>query len=404
MASATLPKSGGFALESPRVMVVGSSFRFISGISFATCRLANALGERVPTSALLMRRLVPRILYPGRARVGQTLNALNYDPAVPVHDGVDWFWGLSMLRAMRFIRQQQPDLFVMQWWTGAVLHSYLLLAAYARRHGATVVLEWHEVQDTGEARIPGVRRYVHGLMKRLLRLVDGHIVHNEFDRELVTSHYDLADAQLAVIGLGPWDHHGDTGVTPARPAGDVFNVLYFGVIRPYKGVGDLVAAFEALTPTEAERLHLTIVGETWEGCDDEVQAALTSVRREQITVVNRYVSDDELTAFLAGADAVALPYRRSSTSGPLHIAMRAGLPVLATDVGGTAEAVGHYDGAMLVTGNDPQALVDGLRGLRALAARGPFADSRTWTATVDAYLGFAAPPLSDQPAGLTCAS
>jgi hypothetical protein len=84
--------------------------------------------------------------------------------------------------------------------------------------------------------------------------------------------------------------------------------------------------------------------------------------------------------------------------------MRAGLPVLATDVGGTAEAVRRYDGTMLVTGNDPDALVDGLRGLRTLAARGPFADPRTWTATVDAYLGFAEPSLTDQPAGLTCAS
>jgi glycosyltransferase involved in cell wall biosynthesis len=385
-------------------MVVGSSFRFTSGISFATCRLANALGERVPTSALLMRRLVPRVLYPGRARVGQTLNALRYDPSVPVHDGVDWFWGLSMLRAFRFIRRQQPDLFVMQWWTGAVLHSYLLLAAYARRHGAKVVLEWHEVQDTGEARIPGVRRYVQGLMKRLLRMVDGHVLHNDFDRDLVTSHYDLGTAEVAVIGLGPWDHHGVAEAAPERPSGDVFNVLYFGVIRPYKGVGDLVKAFEALPADESDRMHLTIVGETWEGCEDEVRAALTSPRRDQITVVNRYVSDDELTAFLAGADAVALAYRRSSTSGPLHIAMRAGLPILATDVGGTAEAARHYDGAMLVAGNDHDALVAGLRGLRELAAGGPYTDLRTWTATVDAYLAFAPPAVTELRSGLKCAS
>ncbi len=124
----------------PRVLVVGSGWRFTSGISYYTCRLTNALAAATPTRAILMRRLVPAALYPGRARVGTVVNDLQYDEQVEVFDGVDWFWGATMLQAKRFIDRDPPDVLVLQWWTGAVLHSYLALAVLARRRGARVVM------------------------------------------------------------------------------------------------------------------------------------------------------------------------------------------------------------------------------------------------------------------------
>ena len=45
---------------------------------------------------------------------------------------------------------------IFQWWTGAVLHTYLRLARYAARHGARLILEWHERQDVGEAAVPAL--------------------------------------------------------------------------------------------------------------------------------------------------------------------------------------------------------------------------------------------------------
>jgi len=58
--------------------------------------------------------------------------------------------------------------------------------------------------------------------------------------------------------------------------------------------------------------------------------------------------DEELAAYVARADAIVLPYHRSSMSGPLHVALAAGLPVVVTAVGGLVEAVQNYAGAVLV--------------------------------------------------------
>ena len=392
----------------PRVLVVGSGWRFTSGISYYTCRLTNAFSAVTPTSALLMRRLVPKALYPGRERVGTVVNDLQYAPGVDVFDGVDWYWGRTAPAAAGFLSEQEPDVVVLQWWTGAVLHSYLLLATLAKRRGAKVVVEWHEVQDTGEARIPGVVRYVKLAMRALLRHVDAHVVHSAYDSALLQQVYDLDPRTVTTIPHGPYDHVVDAGgvaapatadaAVPARrvppddapaPAGHTgstapMRLLFFGTIRPYKGLEDLVEAFSSLPRDVAEQFRLSIVGETWEGWTHPLEAAAASPHADLIDVVNRYVSDAEVREHFAGADALVLPYRRSSASGPLHMAMSAGLPVVVTSVGGLVEAAADYTGARFVPARDPAALAAALAELPARRGR-RYADPHSWDVTVRRY-------------------
>ena len=169
-----------------RVVVVGSGWLFASGISHYTYLLSSALADEYDVGALLMRRLVPRRLYPGRDHVGAAVaNAVVYPPNVPVYNGVDWYWGPSLTKALRYLDRQRPTVLILQWWTGAVLHTYLRLARYAARRGARIILEWHEGQDVGEAELPGTRRYVRALMPRLLSLVDAHVVHSSYDLQTI---------------------------------------------------------------------------------------------------------------------------------------------------------------------------------------------------------------------------
>lgn len=374
----------------PRVLIVGAGWRFTSGISYYTCRLANALATAVPADAVLMRQLIPTMLYPGRHRVGQRVNDLVYSPEITVYDGVDWWWGASMRGAASFIRERSPDVVVLQWWTGAVLHSYLRLVREARRQGAKVVIEWHEVQDTGEARVRGAQGYVHRGMRRLLRHVDAHVVHSAYDLDLLEKAFDItaSGSTATVIPHGPYDHvrAGPDGQPPVeRPEDAPFNLLFFGVIRPYKGLEDLVEAFGALPTAVRKGMHLTIVGETWEGWTAPLEAVAASRVRDQITVVNRYVTDAEATEHFAGADAVVLPYRRSSSSGPLHMAMSAGLPVVVTAVGGLVEAASGYGGVSFVEPASVPRLTAALAELPATRGQRHL-DVRDWQTTVASYL------------------
>jgi glycosyltransferase involved in cell wall biosynthesis len=373
-------------MRGERVVVVGSGLHFASGISHYTYLLSSTLADEYSVGALLMRRLVPERIYPGRDHVGAAVaGSVAYPPEVSVYDGVDWYWGRSLTGALRYLDEQRPTVVIFEWWTGAVLHTYLRLARYAARLGARIILEWHEGQDVGEAAMPIARRYVQTLMPRLLSLVDAHVVHSDFDREAIPAAYSLGDTTVRVMPHGPYHHL----VTPATAhadasAGSPFRLLYFGVIRPYKGVEDLVEAFSLLDRETAAQFRLSIVGETWEGCTAPDEAIAHSPHKDLIERVDRYVSDEELGEYVAQADAVVLPYHRSSLSGPLFIAMTAGLPTVVTAVGGLSEVVEGYAGAVLVPPQDPPALRDAL--LRLPARRGErYTNPRSWEQTLDGY-------------------
>jgi glycosyltransferase involved in cell wall biosynthesis/GT2 family glycosyltransferase len=369
------------------VLVVGSGTRFISGVSHYTRYVALALAERTPVSVILMRRLIPRALYPGRARVGdETLTDEAYPPDMRVFDGVDWYWIPTMLGALRLLRRQRPEALLLQWWTGAVLHSYLLLALAARMRGARIIIEIHEIQDTGEAKMAPARSYVRRCGRWLMSMADAYVVHSEFDRVALAKSFAIAQRPVRVVRHGPFSHYAVADSTPLREAPeDACNILFFGTIRPYKGLEDLVQAFESLV-NDGERCWLTVVGETWEDWTHPIELIEASEHRDRITLVNRYVSDAEASRWFAGADVVSLPYRRSSASGPLHMTMDAGLPVVVSDVGGLGEATRGYDGAVLVPAADPDSLREGLH--KAIALRGrSFTDASSWADNADAVLG-----------------
>jgi len=367
-----------------RVLVVGSGWLYSSGISHYTYRLSLALAGQYSVSTLLMRRLVPKRLYPGRKHVGKEVSSPVYRSDIAVYDGVDWYWGRSLRSALTFIDQQRPTVIILQWWTGAVLHTYLRLAKHASELGSRIVLEWHERQDVGEASLPGARQYVRMLMPRLLSLVDAHVVHSAYDLEAVKASYPLGDAPVHVIPHGPYDHLVDLAIKKPASESGPFQILYFGVVRPFKGVEDLVAAFDSLEPDQAHRFRLLIVGETWEGWTAPDRAIEQSRYAHLIERVDRYVTDRELSEYVRCADGVVLPYHRSSSSGPLQLVMSAGLPVVVTAVGGLVEAVRDYQGALLVPAQDVAALGTAL--LQLAERRGErYEDSHSWQRTVSSY-------------------
>lgn len=373
------------AHQLPRVCVVGAGPRFLSGISYYTLRLTNALAHSHRVSAILMRQLLPARLYPGRDRIGADLTRLEYAPGIPVFDGVDWYWLPSILRALTFLLRQRPEVVVLQWWSGTVLHSYLVLAGAARLMGARVIIEFHEVLDTAESKLSLAQAYVGRIAPALVRLAQGFVVHSEYDRVLLEEHYGLGRRPVALIPLGPFNHYQLAAEQPERTApSGCCNLLFFGTIRPYKGLEDLIAAFDAIPEELIGGYWLTVVGETWEGWTLPADLIARSRYGDRITFVNRYVPDEDVAAFFAAADAVVLPYHRSSASGPLHIAMSYGLPVVLTRVGGLPEAAAGYEGATLVPPRDPIALQSALA--RVAGMRGTqFADPHSWARTAARY-------------------
>jgi len=316
-----------------------------------------------------------------------------YDLAaeVPTFDGVDWWGWPSVPRALSFLRAQRPQVVIFQWWSVSVLPWYLLLARQALRRGCAVVVELHEDLDTGEARLPVVGWFARRGLKSLCRSASMVVVHSTWDRDRMSASLGISPTRFRVIPHGPYPISAATpgdASTPARPqpARDPseLTVLFFGTIRPYKGLEHLIRGFEQVRRDLQLPWKLVVVGETWEGWTLPVELVERSQYRQDIELVNRYVTDQEAAGYFRRADVVALPYLRSSASGPLAIAQACGLPVVVTAVGGLVEAAADYSGAVLVPPGRPDELARGL--LAAAELRGRIHSAPvTWQSVAQSY-------------------
>jgi len=374
-----------------KVCVVGSGTRFVSGISYYTYFLACALKQRYDVVSILMRHLIPRRWYPGRQRVGHSLMAYDLAAEVPTFDGVDWWGWPSVPRAVSFLRSQRPHVLILQWWSSSVLPWYLLLARQAIRGGGVVIVELHEDLDTGEARVPLVGWLARRGLKALCRRASMLVVHSTWDRDRMSASLGIDPVKFRVIPHGPYPISdaalGEaTGPPSARSLRErsELTVLFFGTIRPYKGLEHLIGAFEQVRRDFALPWKLVVVGETWEGWTLPLELIERSPYRDDIELVNRYVTDQEAASYFQRADVVALPYLRSSASGPLAIAQAYGLPVAVTAVGGLVEAVADYTGAVLVRPGSSDDLARGLLSAADLRGRRHSAPV-TWQTVAQSY-------------------
>lgn len=343
------------------ICIVGPSKRFLSGISYYTICLANAMSAERDVSVICFRQLLPTFLFPGKSHVGKNISDQNFLSTFPVFDGMDYNNPLTWVHAYRFLKMQKPNIIVLQWWTSSVAHMHLLLRLFSSlTNRPKIIIEFHEVVDPFEESILPIRLYSKITGKVLRKNLDAYITHSESDKQLVSDRYAIDPEKIHVIPLGLFDQYGEL-LNEKEAKGilsisEEFTILSFGLIRKYKGIPYLIRAFEQLPSEILEKSRLLIVGEVWEDRKELLDQIKTSPLREKITLVDEYVSDEKVNVYFSAADVVVLPYLRASQSGIAHIAMSFGKPVVVSEVGGLKESMAGYKGTFFVPPGDVESI------------------------------------------------
>jgi glycosyltransferase involved in cell wall biosynthesis len=248
----------------------------------------------------------------------------------------------DMLRLRRHVAA--ADVVHYQWLTVQQLDALLLPPKRPR------VLTAHDVLPR-EPR-PGQR----AATRRLVRSMDAVVAHSEHGAGRLRDELGVDPARVHVIPHGAFDHL--TRLPEERPLpADLAGVekpvvLFFGLLRPYKGIDVLLDAWRSVD-ADAE---LWIVGMPRMDLSPLRAAADARVR-----FVPRFVSDPEIPAFFRRADLVVLPYRETEASGVLYAALAFGKAMVLSDVGGFSEV----GAGRLVPPGDPRALSSALSDLLA---------------------------------------
>ena len=249
---------------------------------------------------------------------------------------------------LRHRRGEEADVVHYQWLTLEALDAFLLA-----RDSPTVFTS-HNVLRRGEGRL-------RELAARLVaRRADALIAHTAAGGHQLSERFGADPERVHVIPHGAFDyltrqpHEEPLPAELAAVEGPV--ILWFGVLRPYKGVDVLLEAFRGLAGAE-----LWVVGRPWMPIEPLKRAAAAA--GGTVRFVERFVTDPEIPAYFRRADVVVLPYRRIDQSGVLYTALAFGKAMVLSDVGGFSE-IGQVHGAgRLVPPEDPAALREALRQL-----------------------------------------
>jgi len=135
---------------------------------------------------------------------------------------------------------------------------------------------------------------------------------------------------------------------------DFYPNAFFGFVRPYKGLEVLLQAL----PEVVERVgaRLLVVGEFWTDQGHYTTLIRNLGLEEHVTIINRYVPNEEVGLYFAAADVVVLPYVEATQSAVVPIAYSFHKPVITTDVGGLAEVVKDGETGLIVPPRDSAAL------------------------------------------------
>jgi glycosyltransferase involved in cell wall biosynthesis len=180
------------------------------------------------------------------------------------------------------------------------------------------------------------------------------------------------------------------GVPIAPPSGQT--LLFFGLIRRYKGLDVLIRALPQVAAALPEA-RLVVAGDPLEPVEPLRELAEGLGVDDRIEWRLGYVPGDRIPALMASATVVVLPYRRIEASGVLADTVAHGRPAVVSDVGAIGETVRRFGAGEAVPPEDPEALAaacvrllaDEARLAEAFAGVEAARQALTWEASAEAH-------------------
>jgi glycosyltransferase involved in cell wall biosynthesis len=336
-----------------RIVLIGPAYPIRGGNALFVAHLYESLAAVNDVKVISYSRLYPDFLFPGVRQTDVSGVAIKKHPAAHIIDCLNPF---TWRKAARLAASMNPDMLVFTWWNpffGFIVRTIAL--AFKRRAKKPVVIVVENV-------ISHEGRWIDVFLTKIaLQTADRFLVLSKVVEEGMRKLYP----QIKVFrsSLPIYDCYQTSEQLTQQQAQQQLGlagknvILFFGYIRQYKGLMNLIEALP-LIRNQVSNAHLLIVGEFY----DNPQPYLNTIKRldlgANITIINEYVANEAVHVYFTAANLAVLPYNEATQSGILSIAYGFAKPVVITDVGGLAELVDDGKTGFIVPPHDIPKLAD----------------------------------------------
>jgi len=284
--------------------------------------LAQTLAKRGSQFHVVsFRRQYPRWLYPGKSDRDPSQKPLRVNAEYLLDPLYPWTWW----QTARKIAEWKPDVVIIQWWTTFWAPAFAALSFLLRRRGIKVLFVIHNVMPHEP------RPWDRWLARLALRQGHSFLVQTAREKERLLSL--LPQAQTITSPLPVYDMFAGQRIPIAEAKQqlglpvDEPVALFFGIVRPYKG---LRFAIEALAELRArgKTVHLLVAGEFWEDVMTYTRLIEQLGLSAQVKIDNRYIPDEKIGLYFSSADVFVAPYVGGTQSAAVKVALGFDLPVV----------------------------------------------------------------------------
>ena len=296
---------------------------FRGGISSFSDFLVRALKRKALIEAFTFSKQYPKLLFPGKTQLDSKASK-RYPQIITSYNP------LTYISARKQLRKVNSDVFIANYWMPFFAPMYVYMSKSFGKNVFKVALI-HNLT-------PHEPRFFDGYLNRLfIKQFDVFIVLSEKVKQDVLSY--RSNANCLVLPHPKYEQFGE--VQEKAKARALFSIsenskvlLFFGLIRDYKGLDVLLASMKHLD----ESFILLIAGEVY-GDKNKYLKQIAQISEGRILFHDRFISDDEVSNYFSAADCCVLPYKAGTQSGIQAIAASFNLPVLVSTNGGLHEQI-----------------------------------------------------------------
>ncbi|MCD6459703.1 glycosyltransferase [bacterium] len=338
-----------------KIVLLGPSYPFRGGISHHTTLLYENLKKKHNVVFISFLRQYPKFLYPGQTDADPSKSAVSTDENVRIFDSLN---PLSWLKTAKRVVKEKPDLFVLPWWVAFFTVPYLFILKYVKKNPEIKILFiCHNVVEHESGRLKQI------CAKLVLKHGDFFIVHSGDDKRNLESiipeakvrqtyHpiYDVFKKQSAFLPKNKAKKR--LGFSKENNV-----ILFFGFIRPYKGLSYLLNAMANLIKMD-DNYNLLIVGEFWKDKKTYFNIIDDLGISSHVKIMDKYVLNEDIPLYFYACDIVAIPYISATGSGIAQMAYGFEKSVVVTDVGALPEIVENGKTGFVVPPKDADKLAE----------------------------------------------
>ena len=331
-----------------KIAVVGPVYPYASGISHYTGLLIKALRKKYEVDAISYSLQYPKFMFKRKQKdfSNRTFEIAGAHFVINTANPFNWFASASK------IKKADPDLIIVQWWHPYFAPCYQMMLSGMKKK-IPIIFVCHNVLP--HERFPMDRFLTKGTLKK----GSFCILHSKGDEKDLKELLPSMPYKRTVLATYNAFKLTDMSREAAREklgiAEDEKLILFFGLVRPYKGLKYLIQASGEIVD-KVPGAKILIAGDFGSSKDEYMKMIEESGVKDHFMIRDGYVPDTEVEPFFAAADVNVCPYVSATQSAIVQIAFGFELPVIATDVGGLPEAVTDGRTGMIVPPEDSSSL------------------------------------------------